>query len=448
MARKKGTGRVGRWGDSFDGAGKLPKPESIKTVKPSSQWNDPMPQPKFDDMSNQVCTSDDDMNINMNGQIFGGPGRNQGDVVTYEASQYFNYKVAWSRFSKARILVPGYVNQISKNKYKVGYCSSNSPTRFWEVDVSFGNGTFINLSNPNLTILCPRPFSATEFSQVNTDADSLIWEQIQGRITIINPSSGDGSLDPTMSIIGSRTPLDPPILIKVSLPDDPDIFDILAIDTTLTERLYNISCNNKIIKSNPQYQVQINALSGYRANPNGTPNNYIVSLQSATWVNPVLHQDDIIAAIWEQNVSGMWQQIAYIPIDQTKIINLSLFIHYRIINIYGKNGSEKWRSISPVFYLSDFSPRGIVIDENPFGKISCYNNLKSAFQTNPFALKIRNETENYYNISCYNNIKSSFHVDPFAVKTRNESENYSNISCLNLIKSTFHTDPLGGIIIG
>ena len=417
MARKKGTGRVGRWGDSFDGSGKLPKPENIKTVKPSNQWNDPMPHPKFNNMVNQVCTSDNDMNINMNGQIFGGTGRNQGDVVTYEASQYFNYKVAWSRFEKAKTLAPSYVREISKNKFKVGFCTSGSSSKFWEVDVSFGNGTYINLSNPNLTILCPHPFSITEFSQVNTDADELVWEQLQGRITIINPNSGDGSLNPTISIIGNRSPLDPPILIKVSLVDDPNVFDILAIDTTLTERLYNISCQNLIIKSDPQYQIT--NIIPYKANPNGSPNNYIVNLENASWTIPIPNQSDFLTTIWERNTTGTWDFLDSFDNNEIKLIPLSLFTHYRVISVYGKSGVEKWRTISPTIYLLSYSPRGVVVDETPFSNISCSNNLKSTFQTDPFAVKIRNEIESYYNISCQNNLKS-----------------------------TFQTDPLGGIIIG
>ena len=448
MARKKGYGRVGRWGDSFDGKGKLPKPESVKTIKPSMQWNDPMPQAKFDDFTNPVCTSDTDLKIDMNNQIFGGPGRTQGEVVLYESSQFFNYKVAWSRFEKAKALVPSYVHKISNNKYKVGYCTSGSPDRFWEVDVSLGNGTYINLSNPNLTILCPRPFSVTEFSQINTDATELVWEQLQGRIAIISPLSGDGSLNPTISIIGNRTSLDPPILIKVSLPDDPDIFDILAIDTTLTERLYNISCNNLLLKYDPQYQVQLSTLTPYRPYPTGTPANYPVDLSTTTWSIPAPLSADYLTTIWEKNTTGIWVQFDITPVDQARIVSLDLLTHYRIVSIYGKHNTEDWRVISPVIYLLNYGNKGVVVDESPFENISCFNNLKSTFQTDPFAVKIRNEAENYYNISCYNNLKSTFQTDPFAVKIRNETENYYNISCYNNLKSTFQTDPLGGIIIG
>lgn len=445
MPKKRGTGKVGRWGDSFDGGGKLPKPESIRTIKPSKQWNNPMPQQEFD-MLNEVCVSE--IKIDMHNQIFGGMGRTQGDVVTYEASQYFNYKVAWSRFEKARHLSPSYVHKISERKYKIGYCTSGSPSRFWEVEVNFGNGTYVTLSNPNLTILCPRPFSVTEFSQIDTDADSLVWEQLQGRITIVSPISGDGSLDPTISIIGNRTPTDPPILIKVSLADDPNIFDILAIDTTLTERLYNISCNNLLLKYDPQYQVQLNTLTPYRPYPTGIANNYLVNLAISTWSIPTPLSADYLTTIWEYNTTGTWVQFDITPVDQDRIVNLNLFTHYRIISIYGKHNTEDWRVISPVIYLLNYGNQGVVVDESPFENISCSNNLKSTFQITPFAVRTRSESETYYNISCQNNLESTFQITPFAVRIRNESENYYNISCQNKLKSTFQTDPLGGIIIG
>ena len=416
MAKKKGQGRVGRWGDSFDGKGNLSKLENVKTVKPSKQWNDPMPAPKFD-MLNEICTSD--VKIDMNNQIFGGPGRQQGDVVTYEASQYFNYKVAWSRFEKARSLSPSYVHKISEKKYKVGYCTSSSPSRFWEVEVSFGNGTYITLSNPNLTILCPRPFSVSELSQVGTDADSLVWEQLQGRITIISPTSGDGSLNPTISIIGNRTPTDPPILIKVSLPDDPNIFDILAIDTTLTERIKNIATYSRL-GYDPQYMITSASIIPYKNNPTGLNLSYLVSIENSSWNIPnTNYKDDYLGITLEQNKTGTWEKVKTVFKNETQKITLELFVHYRIITLYGKHNTPDWYVISPAIYLLRFSPRGIVVDETPLKNISCQNKLKSTFKT-----------------------------DPFAVIIKQEAEQLKNISCQNKLKSTFKTDPLGGIIIG
>ena len=443
---KSRKGKVGRWGNSFEYKGKIPKLDNIGQIKPSKQWSPRYPEPSFGDVTNEACTEINDITLDSN--IFGGPGRTQGEAVLYEASQIENYKIIMDRYSRAVNLVPSYVQNPSKNSYVLGFCTKNNANGFWEVKVSFGNGTYIKLLNPNLTIPCPSPFYANDLVGIETDATELLWEQIQGRVTIISPPSGEGSANPVISIIGNRSTLDPPVLIRVSLPDDPSIFDVLAVDTTITERVKSIATYS-VKKYDPQYMVTGALLTPYREYPTGTATSYIASLENSSWSVPnTSYKDDYLGLTLEQNKTGVWEEVKTVLKTEQQKITLELFVHYRLVTLYGKHNTTDWFVVSPVIYPLTFSPRGIVVDEEPIKNISYNNKLKSSFTVTPFAIITRQETEVLGSISCNNKLKSSFTVTPFAVVTRQESEILGSISCNNKLKSSFKTDPLGGIIIG
>jgi hypothetical protein len=448
MAKSR-KGKVGRWDNSFEYKGKIPKLDNVGQIKPSKQWSPQYPDPSFGDVANEACTETNDINLDTN--LFGGPGRTQGEVVLYEASQTENYKIIMDRYSRSINLVPSYVKNPSKNNYVLGFCTKNNSNGFWEVKVSFGNGTYVRFLNPNLIIPCPSPFPANDLAGIETDATELLWEQIQGRVTIISPPSGEGSINPVISIIGNRTSLDPPILIKVSLVDDPNTFDLLAIDTTITERVKSISSYSRL-RYDPQYMITFSLFFPVRSNPTGVQDDYIVSLENSSWSVPnTSYKNDYLGLTLEQNKTGVWEEVETVLKDEQQELTLELFVHYRFVTLYGKHGTTDWFVVSQAIYLLNYEPRGVVIDEAPIENISCQNNLKSTFAFTSFSAIVKQENEVLGNISCLNSVKASFTYSPFTVIIREGTEltdQAKGISCQNKLKSTFKTDPLGGIIIG
>ena len=99
---------------------------------------------------------------------------------------------------------------------------------------------YLNFTINQLFIICPRPFNLNDLSGLDTNAEWVNWTQLQGRETIIFPNDASvNTLNPVISIIGTRKPSDPPILLLAEAEGSSTVFDILAIDTTITEYLYD-----------------------------------------------------------------------------------------------------------------------------------------------------------------------------------------------------------------
>ena len=173
-----------------------------------------------------------DTNAIIDLQIGKGRGRQDGAVILYDPVQQKNYLSQYARYERSLKLYPDSIIR-EGNELVYQFCSSDSSTGYWEVRVG-ANATFLELTNPVLYIICPRPFQLTEFTEVLTDGSFILWEQLQGRIAIISPTTGEGSLDPLISIIGTPSEDEPPILIKGDADGDPGITDTLLIYTRPT----------------------------------------------------------------------------------------------------------------------------------------------------------------------------------------------------------------------
>ncbi|RUR77023.1 hypothetical protein PCC6912_39820 [Chlorogloeopsis fritschii PCC 6912] len=326
MARKSGLGREDDFSFKKD---KIKQPPKLSQIRESTQASfyikpDPTLYPK--DPCDIIHVSDDLPNLD----IIGKPGRQFGETVLYDPVQKVNYLSQSDRYDRSINTYPvGTIERDGKTIYL--FCSSQSPTGFWEVTVG-GGGTFLEFSNPILTIICPRPFSLQEFTDVLTDGTAANWTQLQGRLTIVSPSSGSGSLNPDIFIIGSRTPTDPPILLLAELEGNPSAFDILVIRTTVADMIDGLSGMENAIAPNtgPNFTIPCS----FTPLP-GAPNTafcWVSGTIEITW-NPPPDSLWVTEYQLQQNINGTYQTIRVIPRIQERRVTVELGVYYRILAI-------------------------------------------------------------------------------------------------------------------
>jgi hypothetical protein len=343
MARKSGLGRE----DDFNFNKSKPKPPpKLSDIRQGDRTSFLIRPDK------SLYPQDPCDNIHINDtpdlRIFGKGGREFGDIVLYDPVQKLNYLSQGDRYERSLNLLPNKIEE--KNGKTIYYfCSSNSPSGFWEVTVGSG-GTFLRFTPQVLTIICPRPFKLQDLIAVETDGTSIKWMQTQGRLTIVSPSIGDGSLNPDIFIVGGRTPFDPPILLEAELEDNPDIFDILAIRTTLTEEFDGVSGMEVIaIDDGPLFVIPC-----LFAPLPGIPNTaYLWESGSIeiTW-SPPQYSKWVVEYRLQQNVGGVYQTVAVIPVSTERRVTIARGIYYHILTIFNTLDAGYSATKSCPIYLS------------------------------------------------------------------------------------------------
>lgn len=327
MAKKSG---IGRGSDDFDFSKTNPKPPpKLSQIRQSDRASFYL-RPEKNIFPKDPC-GDIGVGDIPNLDIIGKPGREFGETVLYDPVQRQNYLSQADRYERSLDLLPS--NIVSKDGKTIYYfCSGLSPTGFWEVTVG-GGGTFLRFGTPILTIICPRPLRLQDLTTIETDGTSIKWTQTQGRLTIVSPSSGDGSLDPSIFIIGNRTPLDPPILLLAELEDNPSIFDFLLINTTIREIIDGVSGSEAIAPPNagPSYQIPCFVSPVPTTSPN-TAFCWDSNTTDITWDRP---SDYLWVTEYQlqRNFDGVYTTIQTIPATAERRATVALGAYYRILAI-------------------------------------------------------------------------------------------------------------------
>jgi len=323
MARKSGLGRQDDFSFKKD---KIPQPPKLSQIREGVRASfylrpDPNIFPK------EPC----EIHISTklpNLDIIGKPGRSLGDTVLYDAAQQVNYLSISDRYERSLSIFPdNIIERDGKTIYL--FCSSQSPTGYWEVEVGAGS-TFLEFTNPILTIICPRPVTLQDLTEVLTDGTSIRWTQTQGRLTIVSPAIGEGSLNPDIFIIGNRTPADPPILLLAELEDNPEIFDFLIIRTTITEIIDGVAGMEGAIAPNAGPNYTIPCLFTPLPNTPNTAFCWDSGTIEITW-NPPPDNLWITEYRLQQNIGGVYQTIATITGERRATVELGTY--YRILAI-------------------------------------------------------------------------------------------------------------------
>ena len=289
--------------------------------------------------------------------ILGKRGRQQGATILYDPIQAKNYLSISARYERSLDLQPDKIEKKNDGSVCYFFCSDGSPTGFWEVCTQ-GSTATIKFTPPTLNIICPRPFKLEDLIDIETTATFITWQQSQGRTAIISPLTGDGSLNPTISIIGQRSPYDPPILIFGEADGDPTVFDVLAINTTIREifdsyeggignaRLSpckSVPCRLRILPQAPNTAVCIGGSS-----------------LNVSWFPPTCSPKWVEAYRVEENSGGTWQVVASGSTPTT--FNLQQNTHYRILTLFNILGVRKEVSTSCIFDSGDIGGGAIATD--------------------------------------------------------------------------------------
>lgn len=265
-------------------------------------------------------------------------GRESGTKVFYNLDNVYNYQSQSQRYDRAvsgGILPATIRNENGKTCYL--FCSSTAEGGFYEVCINENDLTIKFLTNP-LVIVCPRPFQLNDLSFLETTAEWVKFTVLQGRETIISPNDGSaGTLNPFISIIGNRTPKDPPILILAEAEGSSTIIDILAIDTTITERIVHISgADYSRIPPNMSIPCKLRLLPS-----TGNTGQCGASTTSvnASWFFPVANVSDIVEYRPQVNNSGVWQDL--LPgISPIQSILVEVGKSYRVLTFFEIFGNK------------------------------------------------------------------------------------------------------------
>ncbi len=343
--------RVKKTGDiySFNNINKPKKIQDVSELKQTDKVSFYL-KPNID-LPKDLCDKGFQIRKLPNLNILNNRGRDFGAKIIYDPIQKINYLSQWERYNKS---LKRYPDKVEKRGQKTVYfyCSSNSPTGFWEVEVG-GNGTFIEFKPPILNIICPRPFKLQDLVEVTTDGDSFIWRQEQGRTAIISPLSGEGSTNPFISIIGARDADDPPILLNATLSDNDDAFAYMAIRTTIREIFNGFNLVSNLQKDAGEDLTIPCVFYPVTAVPN-TAYVWSSGALGITFKAP-LHKP--IYQYWlQENINGFYQTVQTSNIEY---FNIEASKRYRILSIFKTSANDYFGTESCPFYF-DFFPRKIL----------------------------------------------------------------------------------------
>ena len=231
-------------------------------------------------------------------------GRKAGVQIQYGVDNLYNYRSQSQRYDRAIAMgvLPVRVRTEGGRTCYL-FCSSTEPGGFYETCIE-EKDLFLSFTVNQLFIICPRPFNLNDLSGLDTNAEFVVWTQLQGRNAFVFPNDQSvGTLNPVISIIGERTPQDPPILLLAEAEGSTSIFDILAIDTTISDRFLSIhGIDNPRISPNYIVPCALRILGG---TPNTGSCLSSSTLISAIWNNPRA-TTGIIGFVVQFNDGGVW----------------------------------------------------------------------------------------------------------------------------------------------
>lgn len=431
--RKSGIGR--QPGDDF---GKFKKPQDINEIRPSSRFSFRVPkkEPDLTQLDDQ-CGFED---IQPTADLLHSRGRQTGELVLYDPIQQKNYLSQYQRYEAALDLEIHSIVKLPSGKMAYRFCSKRSPVGYWEVQI--GGATFVRLTRPILTIICPQPFKLADVrSGIETDDTSLVWEQLQGRNTIISPVSGEGSLDPTFVILpAARDPLDPPILIRVSLSGDPNIGDTLAIRTTATSTQFGIGSEVLDWGQDPCRAVpSIFFLPAGRSQASVYTNQPI----RVGWQTPTCGAAEIVGYTWQSNTTGQYLDVqSFAPSDPRTFV-LQPNVRYRVLTVRSLFGIET--QIDSQRFQFTPPPNGQIILADERTNVSS-TAIESYHVIKPYALITLNPKDQFRGIAS-TFIDSSHDTKPYGVVQRSLQDKFLGVSSTG-IEGRHAVTQSGGIVIG
>lgn len=369
-----------------------------------------------------------------------------GQTRQFEPNEQYNFKSAYKRYLKALDIRPSKIETQGK-KTIYYYYSCNSNTGFWEVTVEAEDeGTFIN-PIPSLVIVCP-PVSGYKITGIETDGTEFVWEQKAGNRTVV---FDDNTIkEPTIFIestcyTGNCTNNSPlPIILRVSLANNPVIFQDLVIYNTLTSTHFGNSVTNGIVSDRACQKV---TPIRYISLPSYLQKAYCENVESAffvTWNPPSCDSEFVTGYSLVVNTTGSYVEIDSVTSSEEKIFEMELNKHYKIIthfNIYGKIFSTP----SNIFYYISTDIAHLAYGDDSYNGISA-NKLASNYSRVNLKVTIYEYTDNYQGISS-NKLIDNYSKVNLKVTIYEYGDEYVGIA-VSKLTSGYTKVSLGGVVIG
>lgn len=384
----------------------------------------------------------DGLHINNIPDLLHKGGRKDGEIVEYDPVQKKNYLSISERFERSLYLIPEAIEK-RDNKLIYKFCTSNSPTGYWEVEVGAG-ATFLTLTNPILTIICPRPFQLQDFTGVDTDGTFISWTQLQGRTVIISPNTGDGSLNPFISIIGIPNDLTPPILIQADAEADPTVTDTLLIYTSPTDNYKGIAIAHTGQVTPDCYSPQV------EITPFSTLGAFCYDGRSLqiTWKNPTCDGQYAVSYSLLENTTGQYVSIGEFLSSDTRIATVEANTHYRIDTAFKVRGRTTSKRSKLIYF--PYTPGGLV--HSVFADDS-HQGLAIARVGGTYSKRILTATtyiyEDTYNQSLsFARVGGNYSKIPLSLQRQYLEESYNRGLSFTRVGGKITKIDLGGVIIG
>lgn len=370
-----------------------------------------------------------------------GTGRPLSTPRIYTPEQQYNYKSRYARYLKALNLKPGSITTEGKCEvYQFHSC--DAPSRSWVVKVCPSGATFIEAGNP-ITILCP-PDDGYQLNQVESDGESFTWTQLSGSRTIlVNPPSDKNPklfLQNTCSAEGCDDGSYLPVILQVSVDNNPELFDYLIVYTTPTDTHYGISAavNINLPDAAPCRQVQSVHLA-----PIYVSKAYVntgVDELLITWDLPTCSANYLTNTSISKNITGNYEVLDVFNKTEERLFAVQPGVSYRIGSEFNTHGRLS-ASLSDPFRF-DFTNRKLVLaDDSHFG-ISAVSRTRA--EKSLFVVTVKTVEDIHYGVSAIARNQST----KITLQTQNleVTDLHNGVSAVG--KTNFSRVNFGGVIIG
>lgn len=355
--------------------------------------------------------------------------------------QQYNYKSKYARYLKALNLKPGSITSEAKCEVYT-FHSCDAPSRAWTVKVCPSGGTFIEAGNP-VTILCP-PDNGYQLTQVESDGESFTWTQLSGsRTIIVEPLSNKNPrlfLQNTCSTSGCDDGSYLPVILQVSVDNNPELFDYLIVYTTPTETHYGVSAgvNINLPDSTPCRQidkVHLAPLYVNKAYVNDGTNELLI-----TWELPTCSLEYLVNTNISKNTTGNYSVLDVFGKSEERLFAVQPNVSYRIGSQFKTHG--KTTAILGLPFRFSFGDSKLVLaDESHFG-ISAHATATSQKITFKVTSKIAQDA--YHGLSAIAATKSTY--VSFRTKSITSVDLHKGLAATG--KTKFSRVKLGGVTIG
>lgn len=359
-----------------------------------------------------------------------------GSKQLYTPEQVYNYKSQWARYERGLNLIPDKIGDYN-GKLAYFYASCDAPEGYWHVTLEAG-ATFVEAGN-FLTIICPTPFQLT---QVESDGESFVWEQLFGNKTVfVQPPNAKNPIIYFEDDCYTPPQCDPgtdfPIVLRVYVEGQPELYDDLIIFTTPTSNHYGNSFAGKeeetpckkvsLITPAPIYPYKAYAADG--------------SPITITWEKPQCQSSFITKYTLQVNTTGSYIDVEDFAPGDERLAEANVNTHYRIKTEFFNKGKRTYSYSKPIYF--SFPRLLLFVDDTQRGiSFSAKNRQpnKLTFSTIPVEVV---DTQRGISLAS----RGFYQKYPLTSQKIEVESTHSGISFAKS-KQTYKKYDLGGIVIG